>query len=61
MDEKPKPSPPTLKHHGDELLETVRKIDQREDEDPTSLKREGQQREGTEAPRGEPPTVSDDS
>jgi hypothetical protein len=51
MDEKPKSSPPTLKQHGDELLDTVRKIDQSGEEDDTSLKREGQQQDGTEAPR----------
>ena len=54
MDEKPKSSPPTLKHHGDSLLDTVRKSDQRQEEDEPSLEREGQPREGTEAPREEP-------
>jgi len=53
MDEKPKPSPPPRKRHGDRLLDTLRKSGLSEEEDDTSPKREGQQQEGTEVPRGD--------
>lgn len=51
MDDKPKPSPPPRKHHGDALLDTLRKSGLSGKEDDASPKREGQPREGTEAPR----------
>ncbi|WP_257461500.1 hypothetical protein [Archangium lipolyticum] len=51
MDEKPKPSPPPLKPHGDRLHDVLRKSGLSEEEDDTSPKREGQRQEGTEAPR----------
>ncbi len=51
MDDKPKLSPPPRKRHGDELLDTLRKSGLSGEEDDTSPKREGQQQEGTEAPR----------
>ena len=53
MDEKPKPSPPPAKRHGDVLHDTLRKSGLSGEEDDTSPKREGQQREGTETPRGD--------
>jgi hypothetical protein len=53
MDEKPKPSPPPAKRHGDLLHDTLRKSGLSGEEDDTSPKREGQQQEGTEAPRGD--------
>ena len=51
MDDKPKPSPPPRKRHGDELLDTLRKSGLSGKEDDTSPKREGQQQEGTGEPR----------
>ncbi|WP_158623888.1 hypothetical protein [Corallococcus llansteffanensis] len=51
MDEKPKPSPPPRKRHGDILNDTLRKSDLSGEQDAPSPKREGQQQEGTEAPR----------
>ncbi len=51
MDDKPKPSPPPPKHHGDRLGDTLHKSGLSGKEDDTSPKREGQQQEGTEAPR----------
>lgn len=51
MDDKPKPSPPPRKRHGDALLDTLRKSGLSDAEDDTSPKREGQQEEGTAAPR----------
>jgi hypothetical protein len=51
MDEKTKPSPPPQKRHGDRLDDALRKSGLSEAEDGTSPKREGQQQEGTEAPR----------
>jgi hypothetical protein len=51
MDDTPKLSPPPRKRHGDELLDTLRKSGLSGEEDDTSPKREGQQQEGTEAPR----------
>jgi hypothetical protein len=53
MDEKPKPSPPPAKRHGDILDDTLRKSGLSGQEDDTSPKREGQPREGTDAPRGD--------
>ena len=53
MDEKPKPSPPPAKRHGDVLDDTLRKSGLSGEQDDTSPKREGQPREDTEAPRGD--------
>lgn len=51
MDEETKPSPPPQKRHGDRLHDTLRKSGLSGEEDDTSPKREGQQQEGTQAPR----------
>lgn len=51
MDEKPKPSPPPRKRHGDELDDTLRKSGLGGAEEDSAPKREGQREEGSEAPR----------
>jgi hypothetical protein len=51
MDNEPKPSPPPSKRHGDILDDTLRKSGLSGEEADKSPKREGQQQDGTEAPR----------
>jgi hypothetical protein len=53
MDDKPKPSRPPPKRHGDVLDDTLRKSGLSGEADDSSPKREGQQQEGTDAPRQE--------
>jgi hypothetical protein len=50
MKNKPKPSLPPRKRHGDVLLDTLRKSGLNGEADDTSPKHECQQQEGTDAP-----------